>query len=210
MPMPDNPAFASLLRRLVPRAALGVVIGVVAVLLGGRAAHADVMEVGGGGWHWVTGGGAMTGNGNTPARAAAQPLPQGTPLAGVPPRWRPLVGRLAERYDLSPAIIAALIWQESRWHPHAVSLKGARGLAQLMPATARGLGVNPDDDAANIEAGARYLRQLANAFHGDLEKALAAYNAGPGRVARAGGIPPIAETRAYVAAIFAHLSVVER
>ena len=167
-------------------------------------ARAEVMEVGSDGWHWVT----------LPAtaartRATAQPAltvgsdPQ---QAEVPAQWRPIVARLAERYDLSPAIIEALVWQESRWHTGAVSPAGARGLAQLMPGTARALGANPDDPESNIEGGARYLRQLLDSFGGDLERALAAYNAGPSRVVRADGVPPIAETQHYVTAIFARLS----
>jgi soluble lytic murein transglycosylase-like protein len=75
-----------------------------------------------------------------------------------------------------------------------------------MPGTARMMGVDPDDPHANLEGGARYLRMQLDTFGGDLEKALAAYNAGPGRVIRAGGIPAIAETRNYVAAIMARLS----
>ena len=103
-------------------------------------------------------------------------------------------------------LIEALVWQESRWRADAVSPVGARGLAQLMPATAKELGVNPDDPFANLEGGARYLRQQLDRFDGDLEKALAAYNAGPGRVERAGGIPRIRETQNYVAAIMTRLS----
>ncbi|MEC8179732.1 MAG: lytic transglycosylase domain-containing protein, partial [Pseudomonadota bacterium] len=83
---------------------------------------------------------------------------------------------------------------------------GARGLAQLRPGTARDLGVNPDDPFANLEGGARYLREQLDRFDGDLEKALAAYNAGPGRVIRANGVPRIRETQAYVAAIMGRLS----
>ena len=186
-----------LLRRLAPR----IVMGMIVILAGGRAAQADVMELGAGSWHWVTNSEGVRNDVSAPAAASQAAL-----LAGVPPRWRGQVARLSERYDLSPAIIAALIWQESRWHANAVSPKGARGLAQLMPATARDLGVNPRDPDASIEAGARYLHQLLVAFDGNVEKALAAYNAGPTRVTKAGGIPHIRETRAYVAAIFAHLS----
>jgi soluble lytic murein transglycosylase-like protein len=75
-----------------------------------------------------------------------------------------------------------------------------------MPATARDLGVNPADPAANLNGGARYLRQLLDQFDGDVERALAAYNAGPGRVRSSGGVPAIAETRNYVASIVRHIS----
>jgi soluble lytic murein transglycosylase-like protein len=103
--------------------------------------------------------------------------------------------------NISPTLLSALIWQESRWNPRAVSRKGAIGLTQLMPGTARDLGVNPMDPLANLVGGARYLRLLLDRFDGDVERALAAYNAGPGRVSRAGGVPAIAETQNYVASI---------
>ena len=119
---------------------------------------------------------------------------------------RALVAELAARYDLSPALMEAVVWQESRWNANAVSPVGARGLAQLMPGTARYLGVDPRDPYANLEGGARYLREQLDRFGGDLEKALAAYNAGPGRVERAGGVPAIRETRNYVTAIISRLS----
>jgi soluble lytic murein transglycosylase-like protein len=125
---------------------------------------------------------------------------------GIPLRYAAKVHELSARYDLSPSLIDALVWQESRWRENAVSHAGARGLAQLMPATARELGVNPDDPMQNLEGGARYLRMQLNRFDGDLEKALAAYNAGPGRVIRAGGVPRIRETQKYVAAIMGRLS----
>ncbi len=124
----------------------------------------------------------------------------------IPAHYAPYVAQLAARYDLSPALIEALVWQESRWRENAVSPAGARGLAQLMPGTADELGVNPDDPFANLEGGARYLREQLNRFDGDLEKALAAYNAGPGRVQRAGGIPQIRETQLYVSSIMGRLS----
>lgn len=124
----------------------------------------------------------------------------------VPAKYLAKVHELSSRFDLSPALIEALVWQESRWNAAARSPVGARGLAQLMPGTARELGVNPDDPFANLEGGARYLRQQLDRFDGNLDKALAAYNAGPGRVIAAGGIPRIRETQTYVAAIMGRLS----
>ncbi len=126
--------------------------------------------------------------------------------AGVPLRYTAKIHELSQRFDLSPSLLEALVWQESRWRENAVSPVGARGLAQLMPGTARYLGVDADDPFANLEGGARYLREQLDRFGGDLEKALAAYNAGPGRVMRAGGIPNIRETKHYVAAIMGRLA----
>ncbi|QPD00483.1 lytic transglycosylase domain-containing protein [Qipengyuania soli] len=124
----------------------------------------------------------------------------------VPAAYQAKVAELSARFDLSPTLIEALVWQESRWRASAVSPVGARGLAQLMPGTARDLGVNADDPFANLEGGARYLREQLDRFDGDLEKALAAYNAGPGRVEKAGGIPRIRETQLYVASIMGRLA----
>ncbi len=124
----------------------------------------------------------------------------------VPQAYVAEVAELAARYELSPALIEALVWQESRWHAGARSPVGARGLAQLMPGTAEQLGVDPDDPMANLEGGARYLREQLDRFDGDLEKALAAYDAGPTRVTRADGVPNIPETRKYVAAVMSRLT----
>jgi soluble lytic murein transglycosylase-like protein len=129
-----------------------------------------------------------------------------THASAIPAAYAAKVHELARRFDLSPALLEAVVWQESRWRADAVSPAGARGLAQLMPATARYLRVDPDDPHANLEGGARYLREQLDRFDGDLEKALAAYNAGPGRVERAGGIPNIRETKGYVAAIMGRLA----
>ena len=138
-----------------------------------------------------------------PDRAVAQPSVH---AAVVPAAYSAKVAELAARFDLSPALIEALVWQESRWRPNAISPAGARGLAQLMPGTARDLGVNPDDPFANLEGGARYLREQLDRFDGDIEKALAAYNAGPGRVIAANGIPRIRETQTYVSSVMGRLS----
>jgi soluble lytic murein transglycosylase-like protein len=124
----------------------------------------------------------------------------------VPPQFAAALTQAATSANLSPTLLSAVVWQESRWNPQAVSPKGAVGLAQLMPATARDLGVNPADPVANLIGGARYLRYLLDEFDGNVEKALAAYNAGPARVRNAGGVPAIAETRAYVASIVRHIS----
>jgi len=126
--------------------------------------------------------------------------------AGIPAAYAAKVQELAARFDLSPALIEALVWQESRWRENALSPVGARGLAQLMPGTARDLGVDSSDPFANLEGGARYLRQQLDRFDGDIERALAAYNAGPGRVIRANGVPRIRETQLYVTAIMGRLS----
>jgi soluble lytic murein transglycosylase-like protein len=122
----------------------------------------------------------------------------------------PLVGSMlaaAKKYELSPLLIDAVARQESGYRVNAVSRVGAIGVMQLMPGTARMLGVrNPRDPQANIDGGARYLRRLLDRFGGDVSLALAAYNAGPARVERAGGIPRIAETQNYVAKILARLT----
>lgn len=111
---------------------------------------------------------------------------------------------LAEiRHDLPRGLLDALIQEESGYNRHAVSRRGAMGFAQLMPTTARMLGVvNPFDARMNIEGGARYLRDMLHRF-GSIAIALAAYNAGPGAVERARGIPRIAETRRYVRRVMA-------
>ena len=116
-----------------------------------------------------------------------------------PSEYDQLIHQAASNHSLDPRLVKAVALVESGFNPSAVSPKGARGLMQLMPATARGNGVrNVHDPAQNIAGGTRYLSHLLNLFDGNLEKSLAAYNAGEGAVARYGGIPPYAETRDYV------------
>ncbi len=103
------------------------------------------------------------------------------------------------QYGLDPALVKAVIAVESDFNPRAVSEKGAMGLMQLMPLTAKGLGVsNTFDPVANVDGGARYLRYLLDYFNWDIELALAAYHAGISRVEKNFGIPPIPATHAYV------------
>jgi soluble lytic murein transglycosylase-like protein len=121
------------------------------------------------------------------------------PTANGPVDFERLVAEAAQRHGLDPALVRAVVGVESGFQPEAVSPKGAQGLMQLMPATARDLGVtDPFDPAANLDGGSRYLSSLVARYEGDLTRALAAYNAGMGAVARHGGVPPYAETRRYV------------
>jgi len=113
-----------------------------------------------------------------------------------------VVNSASGRYRLDPDLVNSVIKAESGFNARAISPKGAQGLMQLMPGTATALGVpNPFDPQANVEGGAKYLRELLERYNFDLVKALAAYNAGPQRVEQYKGVPPYYETRAYVARV---------
>lgn len=113
--------------------------------------------------------------------------------------WEDHIAPLAAKYGVEEALVRAVIRMESGGQTEAVSPKGAMGLMQLMPGTARMLGVeDPFDPVQNLEGGIKYLSQLSDKYQGDLVKTLAAYNAGPGRVDSYGGVPPFAETQKYV------------
>ena len=142
----------------------------------------------------------------TPTLVAANTRPTARIMASRAQAFRPEVDRAAQRYEVSPALIDAIARVESRYNPAAVSSAHAVGIMQLMPATARALGVKGRDTAANISGGTAYLRELLDRFDGDIVRAVAAYNAGPGAVRRAGGIPRFRETVAYVAAVMDQLS----
>jgi hypothetical protein len=118
-------------------------------------------------------------------------------------RYEAAIQGASELHDLDPALIKAVIHAESAFNPRAVSRKGAVGLMQLMPATARDLGVRPHNAEENIHGGVRYLAGLLRKFSGNLPFALAAYNAGEENVRRYGGIPPFSETRMYVKKVLA-------
>jgi soluble lytic murein transglycosylase-like protein len=117
----------------------------------------------------------------------------------------------AQRYQLPESLIRAVVHTESRYNARAVSRAGAAGLMQLMPKTARALGVKDVfDPRQNIYGGSRYLRLLANRYSGDMVLVLAAYNAGAGNVEKHGGVPPFAETRAYVRSVLRRYYAYER
>jgi soluble lytic murein transglycosylase-like protein len=123
-----------------------------------------------------------------------------------------MIHAAAERHGVNAGLVAALVRAESAFDPYAVSHKGARGLMQLMPATAKRFGVREHqifEPDRNLEAGTRYLRWLLDRFDGDVVRALAAYNAGEGTVERYGGVPPFRETRDYIRRIYASLGVPE-
>lgn len=121
-------------------------------------------------------------------------------------RYAPVINAAAQQYGISPALVDAVMWQESRYNHRAVSSAGAIGLMQLMPGTAQNLGVNPHDPWQNVFGGAAYLRKQLDRFNNNVPLALAAYNAGPGAVIKHGGVPPYAETRNYVSVIMGRLT----
>ena len=123
-------------------------------------------------------------------------------VSGVP--YAELFNAAGARYGVPPQLLAAVAKVESEFNRHAVSPAGARGLMQLMPSTARGLGVDPFDPAQAVDGAARLLKENLARF-GSTELALAAYNAGPGAVRRYGGVPPYAETQNYVRKIMGML-----
>ena len=134
--------------------------------------------------------------------AEGQPVPDGP--------FGSMIYETARRHQVNPRVVAALIGAESAGNPRARSNKGARGLMQLMPATAERFGVEKGrlyDPAQNLEAGVKYLSWLADQFPDDLAKVLAAYNAGEQTVVKYQGIPPYKETRNYVRRIFTTLGL---
>ena len=138
---------------------------------------------------------------NVPADSRYREIPEFDAIrkAAVNGRYGDFIQTAAEQYNLDPELIRAVIKVESSFNPAAISEKGAMGLMQLMPATAREMQVtSPFEARENIMGGSRYLRKMLNLFQGDLRQSLAAYNAGPGRVLENGRVPRIVETELYV------------
>lgn len=126
-------------------------------------------------------------------------------------RYDTYIRGAAQRYQLPEALLRAVIHTESNYHPRAVSRVGAMGLMQLMPNTAKGLGVkDPFDPRQNIYGGAKFLRLLANRFNGDMVLVIAGYHAGAGNVQKYGGVPPFTTTRGYVKTVLRRYYAYER
>jgi soluble lytic murein transglycosylase-like protein len=143
--------------------------------------------------------------GGQAAASKPAPVPKSSPgqlsQAG---RYHDIIDAAARQNEVDPQLVSAMINQESGFRADAVSKAGAMGLMQLMPDTAKSLGVtNPFDPAQNVQGGTALLRNLLDRYHGQLDLALAAYNAGPAAVDKYGGVPPYPETEAYVRNIMA-------
>ena len=148
--------------------------------------------------------------GGVTGSVVSQPLPAPPQDCTPMPSWEvdSMIGDTAQKEGLSADLLRGVMKQESGFRPCAVSSKGAMGLMQLMPATAEQFGIqNPFDPVSNLDAGARFLKQLLGRYDGDLPKALGAYNAGPAKVDAAGGVPAIPETMDFVKSILGKLGI---
>jgi soluble lytic murein transglycosylase-like protein len=185
---------------------LGAMICLVA--LAGPAAQAQVIDVRADGTA-VSYAGPVISTAHGVSPIMERPAAQGSARRSAPADAARVVESLhaaALRHGVSEPLAEAVAWRESRFRQNALSPKGARGVMQLTPGTARSLGVDAADLAANLDGGTAYLAALLRRFDGDPVLALAAYNAGPQAVQRFGGVPPFAETRAYVAAVLGRLA----
>ena len=180
-------------------------IAAAALLISPVLASAQVLEIdSAGAVTTYAGPTAFHADGSATPIGAAATMPRSH--ATNPANAAPLLAKAADETNLSPDLLEAVAWRESRLRSDAVSPAGAIGEMQLMPGTARALGVDPHDSQQNYRGGAIYLSSLLHRYNGDLVRSLAAYNAGPGAVDRFGGVPPYKETRAYVSAILDRLS----
>ena len=182
-----------------------LLISMLAVLgagLGGTAT-AQVLEIAADGQAvWRDGPAVYTPENVTPIAPAAPPSPAYA-VVGTAGAVQTAIVRAARRQGLDARLVLAVARHESGFQPGAVSPRDAVGVMQLSDAAARDMGVDRFDALQNIEGGAAYLRRMVDDFGGDLQLALAAYNAGPNAVRRYGGVPPFRETRAYIAAVLA-------
>jgi soluble lytic murein transglycosylase-like protein len=170
-------------------------------------AEAQVLEIGDdGGVTTYDRPTVFTADGATPIVPRPPPSLGGGRVAVVGAADAGLIGQAAAGEALSPALVEAVAWRESRMRSDVISTAGAIGQMQLLPSTARWLRVDPRDASQNYHGGAAFLRLMLNRYDGDLMRALAAYNAGPAAVDRYHGVPPYRETQAYVAAIMDRLS----
>ena len=178
-------------------------LGGAGLLLGFAAsAQAQVIEIGPAGVTMMSGPAVVTSDGVTPIVATRpQSKSAARQIAAAP-----IIDKAGAEVELSPRLLEAIAYVESRFNQHAVSPDGAIGVMQLMPATAAELGVDPHNPEGNIRGGADYLRKMVTMFGNNVELAVAAYNAGPSAVIRHGGVPPYKETRAYVAAVMDYLA----
>ena len=182
------------------RPPLSAALALALAALAAGGARAQVLEVGDGGAVIVRSGPAVTTREGVTSLLAPSAAAAGGDAVGRE------IAAAAARHGIDARLVRAVAVQESGLHQEVRSAKGAVGVMQLMPATARALGVDPAELAGNVEGGAAYLSQMLRRFGGDVRLALAAYNAGPGAVERHGGPPPFAETQAYVRAVLARVA----
>jgi soluble lytic murein transglycosylase-like protein len=175
--------------------------GAALLLVAVPTASAQVIEIGPEGVSSVSGPSVVTPEGIVPIRAERR-----APASSKHAAAAPLLDRAGEAADLSPRLLEAIAYVESRFNTKAISPKGAVGMMQLMPGTAAELGVDPHNPEENARGGADYLRKMVTMFGNNVELAVAAYNAGPAAVLKYGGVPPYAETRAYVDAVMDYLA----
>ena len=178
-------------------------LAVMATGCASASAYAQVLEIGDGGDVTVHARPEVTTLAGSAPVAPATRRGRANGLSNARPVF---LTDAADAARLSPDLIEAVAWRESGLRPRVASVTGAIGEMQLMPGTARTLGVDPRDSRQNYAGGATYLAQLLKRYNGDVILALAAYNAGPGAVDRYGGVPPYKETQAYVAAILDRMS----
>ncbi len=189
-------------------AALPVWAGDVVVLASGFRMEADRIERGDGVVRLVIGEGSVELPAGLVKRIESESEPAPADSTPQKPLVRTdlaaLIDEAADRYGVPAEILHSVAAVESGYDPQAVSPKGAVGVMQLMPSTASELGADPADPAENIDAGARYLRDLLLKYDGGLYRTLAAYNAGPGAVDRYHGVPPYRETLSYIEKVLQH------